>query len=78
MGYISNTYKIDPEKVANMVKDGIIDWRIEGLYDFWIFYNELLNKRESKKEAREEIMSHFNLQKRTFYRMIRKCKEIFE
>jgi len=77
MGYISNKYNIEPEKVVLMIKDGILDWKIEGLYEFWLFYQELYKDRDSKKEVREELMIHYNVKPRTFYRMLRKAKDIF-
>lgn len=77
MGYISQKYNIPPEIVSLMVKDGIIDWRIEGLYNFFTFYNQLLTKRESKAEAREEIMLHYKMPRSTFYYHLKKAKLIF-
>ena len=35
MGYISEKYCIPSGTVVSMIKDGIVDWRIEGLHDFW-------------------------------------------
>jgi len=77
MGYISKRYNIDSETVAQMVRDGIIDWRLEGLYNFWVFYNELLKKRETKREAKKEIMMHYSMPKSTFYYNVNKAKKIF-
>ena len=77
MGYISQKYKIEPEKVSLMVRDGIIDWKIEGLYNVWLFYTDLIDKRETKADAREEIMMHYDMCKSTFYYNLNKAKSLF-
>jgi hypothetical protein len=77
MGYISQKYNISPDKVALMVRDGIIDWKIEGLYNFWIFYNDLLSKRETKTAARDELMIHYDMSRSTFYYNLNKAKSLF-
>lgn len=78
MGYISKKYDIDPGTVVEMVRDGVVDWRIEGLYDFWIFYQELIKTRQSKRDVREELMLHYNINARsTYYYWINKATEVF-
>ena len=76
MSYIAKKYSIRADIVIQMAKDGIIDWRIEYLHDFWLFYNELLTDR-SKSEARGEMMLHYNLSQRSFYRWIFRAKGYF-
>ena len=76
MSYIARKYSIRAEVVMQMAKDGIIDWRIEYLHEFWIFYNELLKDR-TRTDAREEMMLHYNLSQRSFYRWICKAKGYF-
>lgn len=78
MGYISEKYCIPSGTVVSMIKDGIVDWRIEGLHDFWVFYNKLLSTR-TPGEVKEEMMLQYKIKNKiTYYRMIKKARQIFE
>lgn len=78
MGYISEKYGIEKGTVVKLIKDGLLDWRVEGLYDFWIFYNDLIENRETKKEVREELMAHYGINtRRTYYYWLEKARNIF-
>ena len=75
--YISQKYNIPPETVSAMVRDGILDWRVDALYDFWVFYLELCNSGRTRKEIKNEVGLHFKMKKYQVNRSIRKAKEIF-
>lgn len=84
MSYISQKYNIPPQTVAQMAKDGILDWRINYYHEFWEFYNELLDYnyqngvKHPRAEAREEVMLHFKINsERNFYRWLKACKRFF-
>ena len=77
MGYISDKYDIPHETVVRMAKDGIVDWRIEYLYEFWTFYNELCQNGTSKMGICGEMMLHYKISKRSYYRWLNVCKQYF-
>lgn len=84
MSYISQKYNIPADTVLKMAKDGIIDWRINYLHEFYTFYNELLKGYEDDGEtypkglARNEIMLHYKLSQRNFYRWMKVCRTFFD
>ena len=84
MSYISNKYGISPGTVSEMARDGIIDWRINYYYEFWVLYKETLdynyenNVKKPRRQAREEVMMHFKISsERNFYRWLTACKSFF-
>lgn len=78
MGYISEKYNIPQSTVIQMIRDGIIDWKLEGLYEFWKFYQELYKNRDEKSLIKDEIMFHYNLKcERTYYRRLKKAELLF-
>ena len=83
MSYISDKYKISPDTVMRMSKDGVIDWRVNYLHEFWIFYHELLKQNQELrvrlpvKETKEEIKLHYRISERSFYRWVKVCKKLF-
>ena len=84
MSYISDHYKIPPNTVVQMSKDGILDWRVNVLYEFYTLYAEVLNQNMSRGihcprgDAREEVMMHFRITERTFYYWLSAAKRQFE
>lgn len=84
MSYISDKYKIPHEVVVQMSRDGILDWRVNVLYEFWTLYKDVLEQnldrgiKYPRKEAREEVMLHFKLtSERNFYRWLKASKKFF-
>jgi hypothetical protein len=78
MSYIAEKYCIQPGVVIQMIRDGVVDWRLDALHDFWTFYKEL-EKTRTKKEIKAEIMLHYKLKNRvTYYRMMKKSRELFD
>ena len=76
MGYISDKYNVTPEAVVRMSHDGIVDWRVEYLYEFYNFYKEL-SEQDGKHSARKEIMLLYKISQGTFYRWINISKKTF-
>lgn len=76
MGYISDKYGIPHETVVKMAKDGIVDWRVEYLYEFWLFYKELCCENK-KMSAIAEICLHYKIGQSTFYLWRKRAKELF-
>ena len=84
MSYISEKYNIPCETVLQMCKDGIIDYRINYLHEFYLFHHEILNgyiedgAAYPKGKARREIILHYKISQRNFYRWMNLCKEFFD
>jgi len=85
MSYISKKYNIPAETVFQMSKDGVLDWRINYYYEFWVLYREILdynysnNVKKPRRQAREEVMMHFKISsERNFYRWLTACKAFFD
>jgi len=74
--YIAKKYGIPDATVIRMIKDGIIDWRIEQAYEFKLFYDELCKDRDATM-VREECMQHFRLSKSAYYRALHRIAELF-
>ena len=79
MSYTSKKYNIPDETITQMVRDGVLDWRIDALWDFYQFYLALKQSRGSSNgEIRDEIIFHYGMSYRLYYYYLAKARLIFE
>ena len=79
MSYIGRKYNITDETITKMVRDGVLDWRIDALWDFYQFYLALKKARESSNgEIREEMMFHYKMPQSSYYYYLSRAHELFD